>query len=102
MSQIFRWIDCDITNYIVHKFKHINIPALVYLIAFCNEFIDVYLAEGLRDRRKQKLDEAEVIRLEEWKLEDLIEEIQKGNIQDSKTVSAILAYYYIRTTRKGN
>lgn len=79
-----------------------KILSLKTTVAFCNEFIDVYLAEGLRDRRKQKLDEAEVIRLEEWKLEDLIEEIQKGNIQDSKTVSAILAYYYIRTTRKGN
>lgn len=61
-------------------------------VAFCNEFIDVYLAEGLKVKKEQKLDESEVIRLEEWNLDDLIDQIGQGKIQDSKTVSAILAY----------
>lgn len=60
-------------------------------VAFCNEFIDVYLARNLRPG-EQQLDEAESIEVEYYKLEDLCDKIYSGQIQDSKTVSAILAY----------
>ena len=71
-------------------------------VAFCNEFIDVYLAEHLTNQREQNLDEAEVIHLEEWDLEDLLKLIYRGEIQDSKTVSAILAYKVLLNKRKEN
>lgn len=60
-------------------------------VAFCDEFIDVYLAKNLLPGQ-QHLDDAEDIRVKAWEMKDLLEEIYNGGIQDSKTVSAILAY----------
>lgn len=60
-------------------------------VAFCNESIDVYLAENLKPG-KQHLDDAEDIEVEAFHIEDLCELIYAGKIQDSKTVSAIMAY----------
>ena len=60
-------------------------------VAFCDEFIDVYLAEELMPG-EQKLDEAESIDVEAYPLEELCQMIYEGKIQDSKTVAAIMAY----------
>ena len=61
-------------------------------VAFCDEFIDVYLATNLVKVGEQVLDEAEAIELKAFTLEELKTEIFEGRIKDSKTVSAILAY----------
>lgn len=60
-------------------------------VAFCDEFIDVYLAKDLKPG-KQHLDEGEFIDVEAYALDDLCKMIYEGIIQDAKTVSAILAY----------
>ena len=60
-------------------------------VAFCNEMVDVYLAEDLIPG-KQHLDDAEDIRIEAHTLETLLDKIYSGVIQDAKTVAAILAY----------
>lgn len=60
-------------------------------VAFCNESIEVYLAKNLV-KTKQKLDEDEYIDIEVHSVEELCEMIYKGEMQDSKTVAAILAY----------
>ncbi|MGN0348067.1 MAG: NUDIX hydrolase [Roseburia sp.] len=60
-------------------------------VAFCDEFIDVYLAKNLK-RGKQQLDEAEFIHVEAHDLDWLCEQIYAGTIQDAKTVAALLAY----------
>ena len=60
-------------------------------VAFCNEKIDIYVATGLTPG-KQHLDEDEYVDVKAYTLEELIDKILKGEIQDSKTVSAILAY----------
>ena len=60
-------------------------------VAFCNEFIDVYLARDLK-KGVQHLDEGEFIDLEAYELEELTAMIAEGKIQDSKTVASILAY----------
>lgn len=60
-------------------------------VAFCDEFIDVYLATGLRPGR-QHLDEAEDIAVEAYEPEELCRMIYEGKLQDSKTVAGILAY----------
>lgn len=60
-------------------------------VAFCNEFIDVYLATELTPG-KQKLDEDEFIDIVTYDLGELCDMIYKGEIQDAKTVAGILAY----------
>ncbi len=60
-------------------------------VAFCNEKIDIYVAEHLTSG-KQHLDEDEYVQVKAYPLEELVEKIYAGEIQDSKTVAAILAY----------
>jgi len=61
-------------------------------VAFCDEFIDVYLATELEKVGEQHLDESEEIDIEEWDLKDLMDMCYEGKLQDSKTVAAIMAY----------
>lgn len=60
-------------------------------VAFCNEKIDIYVAKHLIPS-KQNLDEDEFIHVEAYGMEELEKMIYEGKIQDSKTISAILAY----------
>ena len=60
-------------------------------VAFCNEFIDVYVARDLIPSR-QHLDEDEYVDVEEHEIDELVKLCYDGVLQDSKTVSAILAY----------
>jgi ADP-ribose pyrophosphatase len=60
-------------------------------VAFCDEFIDVYLAEEL-EPGEQHLDDAESIDVEAHALPELCEMVYTGKIQDAKTVAAIMAY----------
>lgn len=60
-------------------------------VAFCNEKIDIYVARNLKTS-KQNLDEDEFINVEAYSVDELCEMIYAGKIEDSKTVSAILAY----------
>ena len=61
-------------------------------VAFCNERIDVFVARNLV-KTKQNLDRDEEIEIREFDKEELFALIRSGEMQDSKTVSAILAYY---------
>lgn len=60
-------------------------------IAYCDEFIDIYVAKDLIPS-KQNLDPEEFIDVCHVELEELLDKIYKYEIQDGKTVSAILAY----------
>ncbi len=60
-------------------------------VAFCNEKIDIYVATGLTPG-KQHLDEDEYVTVKAYDLEELIQKVLTNEIQDAKTVSAILAY----------
>ena len=60
-------------------------------VAFCDEFIDVYLARDLK-KTEQHLDDGEDIAVEAWDVDELCTLIYQGKIQDAKTVAAILAY----------
>lgn len=62
-------------------------------VAFCNEFIDVYLATELIPGR-QKLDPDEYIDIKAYEPQELLDKIYAGIIQDGKTVAGILAYCY--------
>ena len=61
-------------------------------VAFCNERIDVFVAKNLV-KTKQNLDRDEEIEIKEFDKDELFSLIRSGEMQDSKTVSAILAYY---------
>ncbi len=60
-------------------------------VAFCNEKIDIYLATELT-KGEQHLDEDEYVNVKAYTLQELEEMIYSGVIEDSKTISAILAY----------
>ena len=61
------------------------------MVAFCNEKVEIFVAKDLVPS-KQNLDEEESIELEEYTVEELKEMIFRGEIEDSKTVSALMAY----------
>ena len=60
-------------------------------VAFCNEFIGIYVAKNLIPSR-QHLDEDEYLNVEAWELNDLIDMILRQEITDSKTMAALMAY----------
>lgn len=57
--------------------------------AYCDEKITLYLATGLH-AGKRKLDEDEFLNVREVPLEELVEDIMQGKIQDGKTQTALL------------
>lgn len=61
-------------------------------IAYCNEIIEVYVARGLR-KTEQHLDPDEFIEVVPYDIEELVDMIYEGRIQDSKTIASIMAYY---------
>lgn len=60
-------------------------------VAFCNEKIEIFVARNLIPS-KQHLDEDEFIDVKAYSLETLHKKIFEGEIEDSKTISAIMAY----------
>lgn len=62
------------------------------MVAFSNEKVEVYVATDLKPS-KQNLDEEESIELEIYTVEELKDKVFKGEIQDSKTVAALMAYF---------
>lgn len=60
-------------------------------VAFCNEVLEIYVATDLVPTRRS-LDENEFVDVYEMELEELMDMIYSNRIQDSKTLSAILAY----------
>ena len=75
-------------------YKSNNLEWLITLrttVAFCNEKIEVFVARDLIPSH-QHLDEDEFIDLTEYTLDELKEKIFLGEIEDSKTVSALMAY----------
>lgn len=71
-----------------------NLQLLVKLctaIAFCDEWIEVFVAKDLVPT-KQNLDEDEFIDVRAYTMEALKEKIFTGEIQDAKTIAALMAY----------
>lgn len=60
-------------------------------VAFCDEKIEIYVAKDLKPSR-QRLDENEYVDVRTYTLGELKEKIFAGEIQDSKTIAALLAY----------
>lgn len=68
---------------------------LIPTCAYSNEKISIYLAQDLTIGERD-LDEDEFLNIKKVPLQDLINQIMKGEIQDSKTQTALLkTYLYI-------
>ncbi|MCI7321727.1 MAG: NUDIX hydrolase [Lachnospiraceae bacterium] len=75
-----------------YKSSHVEyLLSLRTTVAFCDEFVDVYVAKDL-EKGTRHLDDAESIDVEIYTLEELRQMVYEGKIQDSKTVAAIMAY----------
>lgn len=75
-------------------FRSDNLEWLITIrtfVAFCNERVEIYVAENLIPS-KQNLDDDESIDVEAYTMEELKEKIFTGEIEDSKTISALMAY----------
>lgn len=60
-------------------------------VAFCNEKIDIYVARDLIPSH-QHLDEDEFLNVEAFSLDELQKKILNQEIEDSKTISALMSY----------
>ena len=60
-------------------------------VAFCNEKIDIYLATDLT-RGHQHLGEDGFIHVEAYTVQELCDKILTGEIEDSKTIAAVMSY----------
>jgi ADP-ribose pyrophosphatase len=60
-------------------------------IGYSNEKIYVYVATNLKETI-QALDEDEFVEVEKYSLDEILEKIMDGTINDSKTITAIFAY----------
>ena len=77
-----------------YKAERKNVKKLISVytaVAFCNEIIDIYVADKLI-RTCQNLDDEESINVEIYTLDEIKRMIFDGTIRDSKTVSAMMAY----------
>lgn len=76
-------------------FKSENLELLLSLrttVAFCNELIDIYVAKDLV-KSHQNLDEGEFVDVYEYTIEELVNMVYDGTLQDAKTIAAIMTYY---------
>ena len=71
-----------------------NLEPLITLrtmLAFCNEKIEIFVATDLK-KSHQHLDEDEFIDVFAFTIEELKQKIFDGEIEDAKTVAALMAY----------
>ena len=86
------------TGYVAGKLE--LLLTLRTTVAFCNEKIDIYLARDLKRQEGQHLDEDEFIDVEACELEELVQMIYDGKIEDSKTVGAVMTYKSLLMDKK--
>lgn len=75
-------------------YKSENLEWLITLrttVAFCDEKIEIFAAHNLIPT-SQHLDEDEYIDVKAYTMDELKEKIFSGEIEDSKTVAALMAY----------
>lgn len=75
-------------------FRSENLEWLITIrtfVAFCNERVEIYVAKNLIPS-KQNLDADESIDVEAYTMDELKEKIFTGEIEDAKTISALMSY----------
>lgn len=86
-------------------YKSNNVEHLIDIyptLAYCDEFIEIYVARDLIETDRS-LDEDEFVDVVKYDIDELTDMIFKFQIQDSKTIAAILAYKekYLNKNQKG-
>lgn len=79
------------TGYCCNVLEHL--VTLNTVVAFSDEVVEVFVAKELT-KTATCFDPDEFIEIKEYELKELVEMIYKGEIRDSKTVSAIMSYAY--------
>lgn len=79
------------TGYKAEKEDFEFLISLKTTVAFCDEQIEVYVARNL-NKTQQHLDEDEFIHVKAYAIDELMELIYAGQMQDAKTISALMAY----------
>lgn len=74
------------TGYTAEKWTHMT--EFYPTAGFCNEYIHIFLAEGLTPG-ETSFDETENIEMEDYSIEELLEMIKTGEVHDGKTVAGI-------------
>ncbi|MBR6700407.1 MAG: NUDIX hydrolase [Firmicutes bacterium] len=74
------------TGYTAEKWTHMT--EFYPTAGFCNEYIHIFLAEGLTPG-ETSFDETENIEMEEYSMEELLKMIKTGEVHDGKTVAGI-------------
>ncbi len=77
------------TGYRAGKIEHLI--DLQSVPAYCNERVGVFYATELVESQ-QNLDEGEFVTVERYELEELMDMIMEGKIEDGKTVASLFAY----------
>lgn len=91
------YLDCacreleEETGYRCEKEEFEFLLSVKTTVAFCEEQIEVYVAKNLK-KSVQHLDEDEYIHLQAYTVDELLERIYAGKMQDAKTIAAIMAY----------
>ena len=78
------------TGHMAGKMEHL--VDIFTTVAFCDEKISIYVATDLKPT-KQHLDEDEFLDVYTYPIEELIQMIYDGKIQDSKTICGLMTYY---------
>lgn len=78
------------TGYSGDNFEHLI--TLNTTVAFCDELIEIYVVFIKGEQGEQNLDEDEYINVYPYTVTELCDLIYSGEITDSKTMAAILAY----------
>ena len=74
-----------------HSENLTHLLSLRTTVAFCNEKIEIYVAQDLKPTH-QHLDEDEFIDVYAYSVDELCEMIHSGKIEDGKTIAAIMSY----------
>ena len=77
------------TGYRSDELEHLI--SLRTTVAFCNEKIEIFVAKNLKPSR-QHLDEDEFIDVKAYDADELCEMIYRGEIEDGKTIAAVMSY----------
>ncbi len=75
--------------------RYTKLHSLATTVGFSNEWIHIYLAEGLT-KGKQHPDDDEFINMVVMPLSQALDLVSKGEIYDAKSVTAILMVYKLR------
>ena len=93
LSTVIRWKSRreleEETGY--HSENLTHLLSLRTTVAFCNEKIEIYVAQDLKPTH-QHLDEDEFIDVYAYSVDELCEMIYSGKIEDGKTIAAIMSY----------